>query len=67
MLFEGIFDLISRINFGAKSDQNWIVSFKLDHAFNELFAKTLYLLTQSSCGMWLARRDSNLSHWLVSH
>tara|TARA_E500000305_G_C3984295_1_gene218511 strand:- start:624 stop:917 length:294 start_codon:yes stop_codon:yes gene_type:complete len=44
MLFGGIFDLISRIIFGAKSDQNRIDGFKLDNVFNELFAKSLYLL-----------------------
>ena len=42
MLFGGIFDLISRINLGAKSDQNRIDSFKLDNVFNDLFAKSLY-------------------------
>ena len=47
MLFGGIFDLISRINFGAKSDQNRIGGFKLDNVFNELLAKSLYLLPQS--------------------
>ena len=47
MLFGGIFDLISRIIFGVKSDQNRIDGFKLDNVFNELFAKSLYLLPQS--------------------
>ena len=47
MLFGGIFDLISQIIFGAKSDQNRIDGFKLDNVFNELFAKSLYLLPQS--------------------
>ena len=47
MLFGGIFDLISRIIFGAKSDQNRIDGLKLDNVFNELFAKSLYLLPQS--------------------
>ena len=47
MLFGSIFDLIFRINFGAKSDQNRIDSFILDNVFNELFAKSLYLLPQS--------------------
>ena len=47
MLFGGIFDLISRIIFGAKSDQNRIDSFKLDNVFNKLLAKSLYLLPQS--------------------
>ena len=47
MLFGGIFDLISRIIFEAKSDQNRIDGLKLDNVFNELFAKSLYLLPQS--------------------
>ena len=44
MLFGGVFDLISRINFGAKSDQNRIDDFKLGNVFNELLAKSLHLL-----------------------
>ena len=47
MLFGGNFDLFSRIIFGAKSDQNRIDGLKLDNVFNELFAKSLYLLPQS--------------------
>ena len=48
MLFGGVFDLISRINFGAKSDQNRIDGFRLDNVFNELLAKSLYLPPQSN-------------------
>ena len=44
MLFGSIFDLISRIIFGAKSDQNRIDGLNLDNVFNELLAKSLYLL-----------------------
>ena len=40
MLFGDKFDLISMINFGAKSNQNQIDIFKLDKVFNELFADT---------------------------
>ena len=40
MLFGDKFDLISTINFGAKSNQNQIDVFKLDKVFNELFADT---------------------------
>ena len=47
MLFWGILDLTFRINFRSKSDQNRIDGFELDNVFNELFAKSLYLLPQS--------------------
>ena len=44
MLFGGIFDLISRIIFGVKSDQNRIDDFKLLNNFNSLQAKSLLYL-----------------------
>ena len=40
MVFGDKFDLISMINFRAKSDQNEIDDFKLDKVFNELFVNT---------------------------
>ena len=46
----GKLDLISQITFGEKSDQNRIDGFKLDNVFNELFAKSFYLLPQSILG-----------------
>ena len=47
IIFEGKFELFSRINFGARSNQNQIDGFNLDNVFNDLFAKSLYLFPQS--------------------
>ena len=64
MLFGDKFDLISWINFGAKSEQNEKIVLK-DNVFYGLYAKTLYLLPQSKWRKVVSATGFEpVTHWL---